>query len=144
PRVTLMADPGREATEDDPASTASPGAARGATELVVEDYARRGVRAMIMRLPQVHDTERQGLVSYAIQVAQEKGVSAYIGDGSNPWAPPHVSDVARLSRLARENGQAGARYHAVGESGVSMRDIAEALGRRLHLPVESLTPDEAP
>ncbi|HEV7385975.1 MAG TPA: NAD-dependent epimerase/dehydratase family protein, partial [Phenylobacterium sp.] len=141
---TLMADPGREATEEDGASTEGPGAGRGATELVVEDYARRGVRAMIVRLPQVHDREKQGLVSYAIEVAREKGVSAYVGDGANRWAAAHVSDVARLYRLALEQGQAGARYHAVGESGVPMREVAEAVGKRLSLPAVSITPEEAP
>lgn len=141
---TLMADPGREATEDDAASPEGPGAMRGATELVAEDYARRGVRAMIVRLPQVHDTERHGLVTYAIQVAREKGVSAYIGDGSNRWAAAHVGDVARLYRLALEKGEVGARYHAVGEAGVSMREVAEAIGRRLDVPVVSITPEQAP
>jgi nucleoside-diphosphate-sugar epimerase len=141
---TLMADPGREATEEDGASTEGPGAGRGAAELVAEDYARRGVRAMIVRLPQVHDRERQGLVSYAIEVAREKGVSAYVGDGANRWAAAHVSDVARLYCLALEKGEAGARYHAVGESGVPMRDVAEAVGRRLNLPAASITPEEAP
>jgi nucleoside-diphosphate-sugar epimerase len=141
---TLMADPGREATEEDGASTEGPGAGRGATELVVEDYARRGVRAMIVRLPQVHDRERQGLVSYAIDLAREKGVSAYVGDGANRWAAAHVSDVARLYRLALEKGQAGARYHAVGESGVPMREVAEAVGKRLGLPAVSIPPEEAP
>jgi nucleoside-diphosphate-sugar epimerase len=141
---TLMADPGREATEEDAATAEGPGAARGATELVAEDYAKRGVRAMIMRLPQVHDRERHGLVSYAIDVAKEKGVSAYIGDGSNRWAAAHVSDVARVYRLALEKGQAGARYHAVGESGVPMRAVAEAVGRRLGVPAVSITEAEAP
>jgi nucleoside-diphosphate-sugar epimerase len=141
---TLMADADREATEEDGPSTEGAGAMRGATELVAQDYAGRGVRAMIVRLPQVHDTWKQGLITYAIEVAREKGVSAYVGDGSARWAAAHVSDVARLYRLALENGQAGARYHAVGESGVSMRDIAQALGRRLKLPVVSITPEEAP
>jgi len=141
---TLMADAGGEATEADAASKEGPGAARGATELVAEDYARRGVRAMIVRLPQVHDTERHGLVSYAIEVAREKGVSAYVGDGRNRWAAAHVGDVARLYRMVLEHGEAGARYHAVGESGVPMRDVAEAVGRRLDLPVVSISPDGAP
>jgi nucleoside-diphosphate-sugar epimerase len=141
---TLMADSGGEATEEDGASKDGPGAARGATELVVEDYAKRGVRGMIVRLPQVHDRERQGLVTYAIDVAREKGVSAYIGDGANRWAAAHVSDVARLYRLALEKGEAGARYHAVGESGVPMRDVAEAVGRRLGLPAVSITEEAAP
>jgi nucleoside-diphosphate-sugar epimerase len=141
---TLMADPGREATEEDGAAVDGPGAARGATELVVEDYARRGVRGMIVRLPQVHDRERHGLVSYAIDVAREKGVSAYVGDGANRWAAAHVSDVARLYRLALEKGQSGVRYHAVGEPGVPMRAVAEAVGRRLGVPAVSITPEEAP
>jgi nucleoside-diphosphate-sugar epimerase len=141
---TLMADAGREATEEDAASKDGAGAMRGATELVAEDYARRGVRAMIVRLPQVHDTERQGLISYAVQVAREKGVSAYVGDGASRWAAAHVGDVARLYRLALEKGEAGARYHAVGEAGVSMREIAEALGRRLRVPVVSISPEESP
>jgi nucleoside-diphosphate-sugar epimerase len=141
---TLMADPGREATEEDGPATEGPGAGRGATELVVEDYGKRGVRAMVMRLPQVHDREKHGLVSYAIEVAKEKGASAYIGDGSNRWAAGHVSDVARLYRLALEKGQAGARYHAVGEPGVPMREVAEAVGRRLGVPAVSITEADAP
>jgi len=106
--------------------------------------ALKGVRASVMRLPQVHDTAKQGLITPAIAVAREKGVSVYIGDGRNRWAAAHVSDVARLYRLALEQNEAGARYHAVDEEGVSMRDVAEALGRRLNLPVKSITADEAP
>ena len=141
---TLMADADLEATEEDGPSKDGAGAMRGATELVVEDFAGRGVRAMTVRLPQVHDIQRHGLITYAIEAARTKGVSAYIGDGSARWAAAHVSDVARLYRLVLEYGQAGARYHAVGEFGVSMRDIAEAVGRRLNLPVVSITPEEAP
>ena len=106
--------------------------------------ALQGVRASVMRLPQVHDTAKQGLITPAIAVAREKGVSVYIGDGRNRWAAAHVSDVARLYRLALEQNEAGARYHAVDEEGVSMRDVAEALGRRLNLPVKSITAEEAP
>jgi nucleoside-diphosphate-sugar epimerase len=141
---TLMADAEREVTEEDGASKDGLGAMRGATEQLVEGYAQRGVRAMIVRLPQVHDREKQGLVTYAIAVAREKGVSAYVGDGANRWAAAHVSDVARCYRLALEKGQAGARYHAVGEAGISMRDVAEAIGRRLDLPVVSIAPEAAP
>ncbi len=104
----------------------------------------QGVRASVMRLPQVHDTAKQGLITLAIAVAREKGVSAYIGEGRNRWAAAHVSDVARLYRLALEQNEAGARYHAVAEEGVSMRDVAEALGRSLHLPVKSIAAEEAP
>ena len=103
----------------------------------------KNVRASVMRLPQVHDTERQGFVSYAVAVAREKGVSAYVGDGGNRWAAAHVSDVARLYRLALEKHEDGARYHAVAEEGVPMRDIAEAIGRNLKVPVKSISADQA-
>ena len=102
-----------------------------------------GVSAAVMRLPQVHDPVKQGLVSYLVAVAREKGVSAYVGEGRNRWAAAHVSDVARLYRLALEKHQAGAKYHSVDEEGISTREIAEAIGRGLQVPVVSLTPQEA-
>jgi nucleoside-diphosphate-sugar epimerase len=103
---------------------------------------RSGVRASIMRLPQVHNTVKQGLVTYAIAVAREKGVSAYVGEGRNRWPAAHVSDVARLYRLALEKNEPGAKYHAVAEEGVRMRDIAEVIGRGLKVPVKSISPAE--
>jgi nucleoside-diphosphate-sugar epimerase len=104
----------------------------------------KGVRASVMRLPQVHDTVKQGFVSFVIAAAREKGVSAYVGEGLNRWAAAHVLDVARLYRLVLEENEAGARYHAVAEEGVAMRDIAEAIGRGLKVPAVSLKPEEAP
>jgi nucleoside-diphosphate-sugar epimerase len=104
----------------------------------------KGVRASVMRLPQVHDPVKQGLVTYAITMAREKGLSAYVGDGHNRWPAAHVLDVARLYRLALEKNEAGAKYHAVGEEGVRMRDVAEAIGRGLKVPVKSISPQEAP
>jgi nucleoside-diphosphate-sugar epimerase len=106
--------------------------------------ALKGVRASIMRLPQVHDTTRQGIITAAVATAREKGVSAYVGDGRNRFAAAHISDVARLYRLALADNEAGAKYHAVAEQGVAMRDIAEAIGRRLKLPVKSISAEEAP
>ncbi len=103
-----------------------------------------GVRAAVMRLPQVHDTTKQGLITEAVAIARRTGVSAYIGDGRTRWAAAHVSDVARLYRLAVEANEAGARYHAVGEEGVAMKDFAEAIGRGLKLPVKSISAEEAP
>ena len=76
-------------------------------------------------------------------MARAKGVSAYVGEGRNRWAAAHVSDVARLYRLALEKHRAGAKYHAVDEEGVPMRDIAEAIGQGLKIPVVSLSPEEA-
>jgi nucleoside-diphosphate-sugar epimerase len=103
----------------------------------------KGVRASVMRLPQVHDPVKQGLITPAIEVYREKGVCAYLGDGLNRWPAAYVLDVARLYRLAIEKAEPNAKYHAVAEEGVSMRDIAEAIGRRLKLPVKSIAPEEA-
>ncbi len=103
----------------------------------------KGVGSVVIRLPQVHDTIRQGLITYAIAVAREKGLSAYVGEGRNRWAAAHLLDVARLYRLALEKHEAGAVYHAVAEEGVPMRDVAETIGRGLGVPVASLSEEEA-
>jgi nucleoside-diphosphate-sugar epimerase len=103
----------------------------------------QGAKAAVMRLPQVHDPVKQGLVTYLIAIAREKGVSAYVGEGINRWSAAHVLDVARLYRLALEKHESGARYHAVGEEGVPLRDIAEAIGKGLKVPVVSISPEEA-
>ncbi|WP_371181560.1 SDR family oxidoreductase [Xanthomonas sacchari] len=102
-----------------------------------------GVNVSVMRLPQVHTPYRQGLVTPLVAIARDKGVVAYVGDGSNRWPAGHLSDVVRLYRLAIERAQPGARYHAVGEEGIRSREIAEALGRGLRLPVVSIAPGEA-
>jgi nucleoside-diphosphate-sugar epimerase len=96
----------------------------------------------VVRLPQVHDQNKQGLVTYLVDIARAKGVSAYVGDGMNRWSAAHLSDTARLYRLALDKGSAGC-YHAVAEEGVPVRDIAEVIGRRLKLPVVAKTPAEA-
>jgi nucleoside-diphosphate-sugar epimerase len=133
---------GRAATEDDPPLTPSAAYPR-ASEATALALAESGVSASVMRLPQVHDTVKQGLVTYLIAVARAKGVSAYIGDGQNRWPAAHVSDVARLYRLALEKGTAGARYHAVAEEGVALKDIATAIGRGLNAPVISIAQEQA-
>jgi nucleoside-diphosphate-sugar epimerase len=107
-------------------------------------FASQGVRACVVRLPQVHDTEKQGLITYLIAHARETGRSAYIGEGQNRWAAVHRNDAAPLYRLVLEKGIAGGRYHAVAEEGVTLREIAEAIGRGLDVPVVSLSPEEAP
>lgn len=103
----------------------------------------KGVNVSMMRLPQVHDPVKQGLVTYLVAIARAKGVSAYVGEGRNRWAAAHVKDVATLYRLAMEKAEPGAKYHAVDEEGVPVREIAEALGRGLKLPVVSIAPEEA-
>jgi nucleoside-diphosphate-sugar epimerase len=96
-----------------------------------------------VRLPQVHDTVKQGLITPLIRVAREKGASAYIGEGLNRWPAAHVLDVARLYRLALEKRETGSRYNAVAEEGILMREIAEIIGKGLNVPVVSLSTEEA-
>jgi nucleoside-diphosphate-sugar epimerase len=106
--------------------------------------AEKGVHVAIVRLPQVHDTRKQGLVTWLIQTAREKGVSAYVGDGANRWAAAPLKDVAHLYRLAVEKtGPGVTAYHAVQEEGVSLRDIAEVVGKGLKVPVVSIPAEKA-
>lgn len=137
------AEPGKPATEDGPPASSAL-VPRAASEEAVDAIVAAGGNASVVRLPQVHDRQKQGLVSPAIQLALEKRLSAYIGEGGGRWAAAHISDVAPLYRLALERAERGARWHAVGEEGVTMRAIGEAIGRRLSLPVKSITPEEAP
>jgi len=116
---------------------------RSASEIAGAAALAAGVNVSVMRLPQVHDPVRQGLVTYMVAIAREKRVSAYVGDGLNRWPAAPVQDVARLYRLALERAQAGARYHAVAEEGVTAREIAEVVGAGLKVPAVSLAPDEA-
>ncbi|MCM0084335.1 SDR family oxidoreductase [Geomonas sp. Red32] len=136
-----LAGPGQVATENDtvPPDFPFPRVSEQAALALLP----KGVSSAVVRLPQVHDTVRQGLVSYAVAIAKEKVVSAYVGEGGNRWSAAHVLDVARLYRLALEKHQPGARYHAVAEEGVRMREVAEAIGRGLQVPVVSLSGDEA-
>jgi nucleoside-diphosphate-sugar epimerase len=131
---------GKPSTEDGQTASWNP---RAASEAAVMELTARGVNTSVVRLPQVHDTRKQGLVPYVHAVAREKRVSAYIGDGGNRWPAAHVSDVARLYRLAFEKAEPGAIYHAADEEGVSMKAIAQALGRGLKVPVVSIKPEEA-
>jgi len=135
--------PGRPAEEDN-AIVGSNVHPRAASEEAAAAVAASGVNVSIVRLPQVHDTAKQGLITPVIATYRAKGACAYVGDGLNRWPAAHFLDVARLYRLAIEKAERGAKYHAVAEEGVSMRDIAEAIGRRLKLPVKSIAADEAP
>ena len=107
-------------------------------------YASRGVRAMTIRLPQVHGADgKAGLISYLLELARQKGSAAYVGEGTERWAAAHRQDVARLYRLALEKGATDGIYHAVGEEGVPMRQVIEIIGRALNVPVVSIKIEQA-
>lgn len=134
--------PGEPAKESNPiiGSDRHP---RAISEEAAADVAATGVNVSVVRLPQVHDPRRQGLISPAIDIYRQQGVCAYVGDGATRWPAAHVLDVARLYRLAIETAGPNARYHAVAEEGVTLRAIAETIGKRLDLPVTSITSEEA-
>ncbi len=134
---TTTGAPGQARKETDP-PTDSPRMPRR-PEQAAQALAAKGVHVAIVRLPQVHDTRKQGLVTRVIAIAREKGVSAYVGDGANRWAAAPLKDVAHLYRLAVEKtGRGVTTYHAVQEEGVSLRDIAETIGNGLKVPVVSI------
>jgi len=113
-------------------------------EQAAQAVANKGVHVGIVRLPQVHDTRKQGLVTMQIPIARARGVSAYVGNGANRWAAAPLKSVARLYRLVLEKtGPGVTTYHAVQEEGVLLRDIAEAIGAGLNVPVISIAPEKA-
>jgi nucleoside-diphosphate-sugar epimerase len=138
----LRSKTGCPALETDDCVTAAE-SPRAATEEAANVLIAHGIRVMVMRLPQVHDTRHQGRIALHIELARRKGRVAYVGAGKNRLPAAHISDVVRLYRLALENGRSGARYHAVAEDGVALRDIAESIGAGLKIPVESIAEDEA-
>lgn len=115
---------------------------RVASELAGNAMLEAGVNVSVVRLPQVHDTVRQGLITPFIEISRAKGIAAYVGDGGNRWPAAHVLDVARLYRLVLDKGRAGERYHAVAEEGISVHEIAAVVAAGLGVPVRSLTPEE--
>jgi nucleoside-diphosphate-sugar epimerase len=132
--------PGHVRLESDPPVNSLPRQPENAARAVAE----RGVHVAIVRLPQVHDTRKQGLVPYLTEAARQKGVSAYVGDGTNRWAAAPLADVARLYRLVVEQAGPGVTvYNAVQEEGVALREIAETIGKGLKIPVVSLHPEKA-
>ncbi|UQN09313.1 SDR family oxidoreductase [Deinococcus sp. QL22] len=141
---TGVLSPGRVGTERDAPDAGSAAAPRIAGEQTALSLASQGVRSSVVRLsPAVHDETKTGFVGALVDIAREKGVSGYIGDGSNRWPTVHRLDAARLFRLALERAPAGSVLHGVGNEGVPVRAIAEVIGRHLNLPVVSLSAEEA-
>ena len=144
--ATMLCEHGRLATEDDIPNPNSPLAAlRGVSETLTLSLVPKGVRASVVRLPPTNhgDGDHYGFITQIITLARSKGISAYVGDGLNRWSATHRSDTARVFRLALEEGSAGSVFHAVAEEGVRFKDIAEAIGMRLGIPVVSKSKQEA-
>ena len=138
------AGPGKLLTENEASPFSGPDSPRGGSENRAFDYVERGVRSIAARFsPTVHGTHDHGFIAEIVRVAREKGVAGYVEDGSNRWPAVHVSDAARLVRIGLEQAEAGTILHAVGEQGVPTREIAEAIGRGLGLPVKSIARDDA-
>ncbi|MCC8423504.1 SDR family oxidoreductase [Mucilaginibacter sp. UR6-11] len=140
---TALVSPGRLATEDivPPFNPAWPRASEQAADAV----AALGVRAAAIRLsPSVHgDGDKHGFIPILVNIAKEKAVSAYIGDGQNRWNAVHRQDAAKLYRLALENATPGARFHGSAEEAITVKTIAEAIGKQLNIPVVSIAPEAA-
>src|SRR6202789_2284978 len=136
--------PGRPATERDELIAAGPIAARITNMQAALAAAARGVRSCLVMLPRsVHGQgERHGFIPQLVAAARAKGVSGYLGDGTSRWPAVHVKDAASLFRLAVEQEPAGAVLNAVGDEGVPVREIAEAIGRHLNLSARSLPAEE--
>jgi len=147
---TLGLAPGRVATERDgtPESDTqlpfSGAENRLANAHLALSLAGRGVRSSVVRLPPTcHGDGDNGFMAFIVGIARDKGVSGYVGDGSNRWLAVHRLDAARVFRLGLEKAPAGSVLHAVAEEGVPIRDVAEVIGRHLDLPVVSVSPQDA-
>ncbi|MFC1420208.1 SDR family oxidoreductase [Streptacidiphilus cavernicola] len=149
---TLGLAPGRLATERDGQETEGsepslfPGAEiRHANSWKTIAFADRGVRSSVVRLsPTVHGDGDTGFMAMLVATARNKGAAGYIGDGANRWNAVHRLDAANLFRLALEQAPAGSTLHAVADEGVTLRTVAEAIGRHLGLPTASVAPADAP
>lgn len=139
---TLGVKPGKLATERDaPATGASPRFAAAQTAL---SFADKGVRSCILRFaPSVHGSGDHGFMARLVAIARETGISGYIGDGSNRWPGVHRLDAARLVRLALEKAPPGSTVHAIADEGISIRAIAEVIGRHLKLPTAAISAEQA-
>jgi nucleoside-diphosphate-sugar epimerase len=135
---------GRTATEEDHLDPSGPAGARARTADAVLALARRGVRSGLVRMPRsVHGAgDRNGLIAMLVALDRQLGTAAYVGDGQNRWPAVHISDAGRLFFLALEKAPAGSVLHAVGEEGVRMRDVAEAIAAETGLPAAAVDPEQ--
>jgi nucleoside-diphosphate-sugar epimerase len=140
---TALLSPGKLATED--IIPAFNPAWPRASEQTASAITAKGVRAATVRLsPSVHgDDDKHGFIPILVNIAKEKGFSAYIGEGLNRWNAVHRLDAAHLFRLALENAEPGTRYHASAEEAITVKAVAEAIGKQLNIPVKSITPEAA-
>ena len=139
----IVARPGELLTEDVASPYVGADAPRGGGEAFAFEYADRGVRPVALRFsPTVHGRGDHGFSTELVRVAREKGVAGYVGDGSNRWPAVHRLDAAHLVRLALGQATPAARVHGVSEEGIPTREIAEAIGAGLGLPVESIAPGD--
>lgn len=137
--------PGRTATELDEVDPAIHGRIPRVSEATALALAADGINAGVVRLPpSTHGANDHGFVGSLISIAREKGSAGYVGDGLNHWAAGHVLDAARVYRLALENAVPGRRYHVVGDAGVTLKEIATVIGRKLGVPVRSVSAEDAP
>lgn len=135
---------GRPANEQDPNPFVGPDSMRGGSENRALDFVDQGVRSIAARFsPTTHGTGDHGFIAAIVGAAQRSGVSGYVGEGTNSWAAVHVTDAARLVRLGLEQAPAGTKLHAVAETAIPTRAIAEAIGDGLGLPVTSVDPADA-
>jgi nucleoside-diphosphate-sugar epimerase len=142
---TLVLTPGRVGTEADPPDTAAPAAGRGVAENTALALAQRGIRSSVVRLPPtVHSSlDHHGFIPRLIEIALDKGTSAYIADGTNRWPAVHTLDAARLFRLALEDAPAGSRWHAAADQALPFREIADTIGRMLNVPARGIPQEQA-
>lgn len=142
---TLLLPLGQLATEDSAFDIDRPSAVRGLAEQTALSFATQGVRPSVLRLPPTnHGDGDHGFIAMLINIAKAKGVSAYVGDGSNRWPATHRLDTAKAYQLAFDKGISGALYNIVAEEAITIKDIAEAIGKQLAVPVVSKSPEEAP
>ncbi|KIX99351.1 uncharacterized protein Z520_04927 [Fonsecaea multimorphosa CBS 102226] len=142
---TMLLKSGKLGDEDDAVDMTKPmAAARGPSEAVCLEFAKQGVRSIVVRLPPVtHGPGYSGLLGSFVNIALQKGVSAYVGEGQNHWNACHRDDAAKLYRMALEKAKPASIFHAVAEEGVPLKDIATEVGKHLNIPVISIAPENA-